>query len=92
MSKPKQSKGNMSKLPHDGPEQSKRFLEAARAAEADETEKGADRAFMKVVPVKKRRTPDKATSYSTTLCRSLGSADMEHPRKSRRRSNRQQAA
>ncbi|MEW6394341.1 MAG: hypothetical protein AB1582_07285 [Pseudomonadota bacterium] len=56
MSKPKQSKGNMSKLPHDGPEQSKRFLEAARAAEADETEKGADRAFMKVVPAKKKDT------------------------------------
>ena len=32
----------------DDPEQSKRFVEAARQAEADETEKGADRAFQKV--------------------------------------------
>lgn len=33
----------------DDPIQSKRFLEAAREAEADETEKGADRAFKAVV-------------------------------------------
>ena len=33
----------------DDPEQSKRFLEAAREHGADETEKGADRAFRKVV-------------------------------------------
>lgn len=32
----------------DDPEQYKRFLEAAKKAEADETEKGADKAFMKV--------------------------------------------
>jgi hypothetical protein len=32
----------------DDPEQSKRFIEAAKEAEADETEKGADRAFKKV--------------------------------------------
>lgn len=31
--------------PHDDPEQSKRFIEAAKAAGADETEKGAERAF-----------------------------------------------
>lgn len=31
--------------PQDDPEQSKRFIEAAREAAADETEKGADRAF-----------------------------------------------
>jgi hypothetical protein len=37
----------------DDPEQSKRFLEAAKAAGADETEKGAERAFKAVV---KRRT------------------------------------
>jgi hypothetical protein len=30
------------------PEQYKRFLEAAKEAEADETEAGADRAFKKV--------------------------------------------
>jgi hypothetical protein len=36
----------------DDPEQSKRFLEAAREAKADETEAGADRAFKKVVPQK----------------------------------------
>jgi hypothetical protein len=33
----------------DDPEQSKRFLEAAKEAEADETEKGADKAFKGVV-------------------------------------------
>jgi hypothetical protein len=32
----------------DDPEQYKRFLEAAKEAEADETEKGADKAFRKV--------------------------------------------
>ena len=32
----------------DDPEQSKRFIDAAREAEADETEAGADRAFKKV--------------------------------------------
>lgn len=36
-------------------EQSKRFIEAAKAAGADETKEGADRAFKKVVkPLKKR--------------------------------------
>jgi hypothetical protein len=33
----------------DDPEQYKRFLEAAREAEADETEAGADLAFKKVM-------------------------------------------
>ncbi len=32
----------------DDPAQYKRFLEAAKKAEADETEKGADKAFKKV--------------------------------------------
>jgi hypothetical protein len=36
----------------DDPEQSKRFIEAAREAEADESEEGAERAFKKVVPSK----------------------------------------
>lgn len=36
----------------DNPEQSKRFIEAARKVEADESEKGADRAFKKVAPKK----------------------------------------
>ena len=40
----------------DDPEQSKRFLEAAKAAGADETEKGAERAFKAVV---KPRKPQK---------------------------------
>ena len=35
--------------PQDDPEQSKRFLEAAKDAGADETEKGAARAFKAVV-------------------------------------------
>jgi len=33
----------------DDPAQSKRFIDAAREAEADETEEGADKAFKKVV-------------------------------------------
>jgi hypothetical protein len=37
----------------DDPEQSKRFLEAAKAAGADETEKGAERAFKAVVKPRK---------------------------------------
>jgi hypothetical protein len=36
----------------DDPAQFKRFLEAARKAEADETEEGADRAFKKVISSK----------------------------------------
>jgi hypothetical protein len=36
----------------DDPKQSKRFIEAAREAEADETKKGADKAFKKVAPSK----------------------------------------
>lgn len=42
----------------DDPEQSKRFLEAAREAEADETEEGADRAFRKAVGGPKRKGRD----------------------------------
>lgn len=38
---------------HDDPEQSKRFLEAAKEAGADETEKGATRAFKAVVKPRK---------------------------------------
>lgn len=38
----------------DDPAQYKRFLEAAEKAEADKTEKGADRAFKRVVPSKKK--------------------------------------
>jgi hypothetical protein len=43
----------MSKKQKD-PEQYKRFLEAAKKAEADETEDGADRAFKKVVVSSKK--------------------------------------
>lgn len=38
-----------SKLKHDDPDQSKRFVDTARKHEADETEEGADKAFKKVV-------------------------------------------
>jgi hypothetical protein len=38
----------------DDPAQYKRFLEAAREAEADETEKGANKAFQKVVKPPKK--------------------------------------
>jgi hypothetical protein len=37
----------------DDPEQYKRFVEAAKEAEADETAKGADRAFKAVVKPRK---------------------------------------
>lgn len=46
----------MPKKPDHKPDDSaqyERFLEAAREAKADETEEGADRAFMKVAPSKK---------------------------------------
>ena len=36
------------KRKQDDPEQSKRFIEAAKKAEADESEEGAERAFKKV--------------------------------------------
>jgi hypothetical protein len=36
------------KRPPDDPKQSQRFIEAAREAKADETEKGANRAFKKI--------------------------------------------
>jgi hypothetical protein len=43
----------MPKAHQDDPEQSKRFLEAAREAGADETPKGAERAFKAVVKPRK---------------------------------------
>jgi hypothetical protein len=43
----------------DDPAQYKRFLEAARAAEADETEEGADRAFKKVTAKKPPKSGSK---------------------------------
>lgn len=49
--------GNRSKKP-DNPAQYKRFLEAAREAEADETEGGADRAFKTVASSKKVKPRD----------------------------------
>lgn len=49
--KPQRPSGNP-----DDPEQSKRFIDAAREAEADETEAGADKAFKKAVkPTSKDR-------------------------------------
>jgi hypothetical protein len=44
------------KLKPDDPEQYKRFLEAAKKAEADETEEGADKAFKKVITPKGKKT------------------------------------
>jgi hypothetical protein len=41
----------------DDPEQSKRFIDAAREAEADETEEGADKAFKKVTSSKPKVDP-----------------------------------
>jgi hypothetical protein len=39
----------------DDPEQSKRFIDAAREAGADETEKGAERAFKKVTSNREKK-------------------------------------
>ena len=48
-------KPSMPKKPKpDDPAQSKRFIEAAREAEADETERGADKAFKKIASNKVR--------------------------------------
>lgn len=44
----------------DDPAQSKRFIEAAHEAEADETEKGADRAFRKISSAKPKKKGDKS--------------------------------
>jgi len=46
----------------DDPAQYKRFVEAAREAEADETKEGADRAFNKVVS-RKREARRQASPY-----------------------------
>jgi hypothetical protein len=43
----------MAKPKQDDPKQSERFIKAAREAEADESEEGAERAFKKVVIPKK---------------------------------------
>ena len=40
----------------DDAEQSKRFIDAARKAEADETEEGADKTFKKISPRKAEKT------------------------------------
>lgn len=39
----------------DDPEQSKRFVEAAKEAEADETETGAERAFSRIAKAKPQK-------------------------------------
>jgi hypothetical protein len=48
-------RGSKTSHQSDNPDQSKRFLEAAKEAEADETPKGADRAFRAVVPGPKKK-------------------------------------
>jgi hypothetical protein len=57
-SKPDQSRQRTT----DDPAQYERFLEAARKAEADETEEGADRAFKKVA--QKHRKGDSNSNRS----------------------------
>ena len=44
----------------DDPAQSKRFIEAAREAEADETREGADRAFKKVASKQPKERKDRS--------------------------------
>jgi hypothetical protein len=41
------------KRKEDDPKQSKRFIDAAKEAEADESEEGAERAFKKVIVPKR---------------------------------------
>ena len=45
------------KLKPDDPAQSERFIETAKAVEADETREGAERAFRKVTRVAKSAIP-----------------------------------
>jgi len=47
--------GKKPKPKPDDPKQYERFLKAAKEAEADETEEGADKAFKRIVPSKKAR-------------------------------------
>jgi hypothetical protein len=55
----KQQLAGLRKAPRkpDNPAQYKRFLEAAREAEADETKEGADQAFKKIVSKKPPPNP-----------------------------------
>lgn len=39
----------------DDPKQSQRFIDAAKEAEADESEEGADKAFKKVAPKRPKK-------------------------------------
>jgi len=45
----------------DDPEQSKRFIEAARKAEADESEKNADKAFKRTLRSASSKRRDQAS-------------------------------
>ena len=47
--------GKPGSVKQDDPDQDKRFLEVAKAAEADETAKGADKAFRSVVKPRKSK-------------------------------------
>jgi hypothetical protein len=59
----------------DDPQQSKRFIDTAREAEADETEKGAERAFKKVVPSNTPTLlPGSAPANSESPSESVGGA------------------
>lgn len=48
-----------SRSKQDNPAQSKRFIDAAREAEADETEEAADRSFKQVVLPTSRKNSEK---------------------------------
>lgn len=56
-----------SKLKPEDPAQYKRFLEAAKEAEADKTEDGADRAFKKIVGVSQAKRCRKQSGRATRL-------------------------
>jgi hypothetical protein len=47
------------KTKQDDPEQSKRFIEAAKQAQADESEEGAERAFKRAVSAIKKLVPER---------------------------------
>ena len=51
----------------DDPAQHKRFLEAAREAQADETKEGADRAFKKVISSPKKNEKELKIAYFFSL-------------------------
>ena len=64
----------------DDAEQSKRFMEAARASEADETEEGARRAFQRVVArPNKQKKSSKFVMIDNDSIKKFFQIEVDHP-------------